>query len=94
MIDIDNIAKLARIGLSDPEKEKLSKEVEAILDFIAKLNEVNVENIEPVSHAVGLKNVFRADSAASQPENCQEKLLLNAPDRDDNFVKVKTILEK
>lgn len=59
--DIKHIAGLARIRLSEKEKEKYSEEFGAILGYIDKLKEVNTEGVEPVAHITGLENVMRKD---------------------------------
>ena len=63
-MDIEHIAKLARLKLTDAEKEKFSKQMGTIIEHIEKLNELDTQNIEPTSHVLGLSNVFREDLAA------------------------------
>lgn len=106
--DIGHIAKLARLDLSDKEKQKYSKELSEILDYMEKLNEVDTKNIEPTSQVTGLTNVFRKDERpteipgfAREPSPSQEvdvekikKIIGQAPEREGNFVKTKPILGK
>ena len=63
-MDIEHIAKLARLRLTDAEKEKFSQQMETIIEHIEKLNELDTQNVEPTAHVLGLKNVFREDLAA------------------------------
>ena len=81
--------------LTSKEKEKFQKELEAILGFVDKLKELNVEGIEPTTAGAETANVMRADEPRT--EHSQEtatKMLEQAPDRKENFVKVKSILKK
>lgn len=93
--EVEHIAKLARLGLSEAEKEKYSKELSGILDYMKKLNEVNTENIELTVQVSGLTNIFRKDRNPHgvDPEKIK-KIIGQAPEREGNFVKTKPILEK
>lgn len=96
MINIEHIASLARLGLTEQEKKKFTKEIESILDFIAQLNEVSTEGIEPLSHAVGIKNVYRGDEilVAHRHSEAKADLVESAPLHEKGYVKVKAVLEK
>ena len=59
--DIDNIARLARLELTAGEKEKLSGQMETILQYIDQLNELDTDKVEPTSHVLAIHNVFRED---------------------------------
>ena len=59
--EVEHIAKLARLGLTDKEIEKYQKELSSILDYIEKLKEVDTKDVEPTSHSVKLDNVMRED---------------------------------
>ena len=88
---VEGVAHLARIELQPDELEKLSGQLEHILQFIDKLKEVNVENVAPASHAVAVSNVLREDSpSGSLPA---EKALVNAPSRKGNFFVVPKVIE-
>ena len=63
-MDIEHVAKLARLKLTDTEKEKFSKQMETIIEHIEKLNKLDTQNVEPTAHVMGLNNVFREDVAA------------------------------
>lgn len=91
-MDINHIAKLARLGLNENEKQKFESELSEILNFIEELKEVETENIEPTAHATGLENSFRADEPNRIPEDERQKILANAPQKKDNFIKVKAVL--
>lgn len=93
--EVEHIAKLARLGLSEKEKQKYSKELSGILDYIKKLNEVNLKNIEPTAQITGLENIFRKDENPVQADVEKiKKMIEQAPERENNFIKTKPILEK
>ena len=81
MIDRDqvlHVARLARLRLSDDEVERMSGELSTILDHIEKINELELERVEPTSHVVEVENVLRADEPReSWP---RERMLELAPD--------------
>jgi aspartyl-tRNA(Asn)/glutamyl-tRNA(Gln) amidotransferase subunit C len=87
--EVEKVAKLARLGLIKEESEKFQKELSGILDYIEKLKEVDVDGIEPASHAVKIENVSREDEARRKTPG--EKLLALAPDKKDGFLKVKSV---
>ena len=60
-MDIEHLAILARLKLTDAEKEKLSNQMGTIIEYIEKLSELDTENVEPTAHVLGLNNVFRED---------------------------------
>lgn len=88
--EVQHIAKLARLGLTEKEIKKYQKELSAILDYAEKLKKLNTEGIEPTSHSVVMENVFREDK--EKPGLVEkEKLLEMAPERKESFVKVKPV---
>lgn len=70
---IKHIAKLARLGVTDVEAEKFSKQLSSILGYVDLLNEVDVENVLPTSQVTGLQNVMREDIV--KPFGTKEELL-------------------
>lgn len=89
---VEHIAKLARLGLIEKEKEKFQKELSSILGFFEKLNEVDTKEVEPTAHITGLKNITREDKAGSKNMGERTKILNLAPKKKDGYVKVKTVL--
>lgn len=87
---VEHIAKLARISLTEAEKEKMTKELGAILGYVEKLKEVNTEGIEPTAQVTGLENVYRKDEVGEQLGNPAD-LVAAAPMREGEFVKVKGV---
>ena len=100
MIDkntIQHIAKLARINLTPKEEEKMKQELSSILGYIEKLNQVNTERIEPLYQIAGLVNSVRSDDYRRDfavDENLNKKLIDQAPEKEEKFIKVKSILNK
>ncbi len=81
MIDRDqvlHVARLARLRLSEREVERASRELSTILDHIEKIEELDLEAVEPTSHVVELENVLRPDE--SRPSWPRERVLEEAPD--------------
>jgi aspartyl-tRNA(Asn)/glutamyl-tRNA(Gln) amidotransferase subunit C len=89
--DVQHVARLARLHLTDEEAERMREQLDAILAYIDKLRELDVEGVEPTAHAVLLVNVLRDDVLA--PCLTQEAALANAPDRADEFFRVPRIIE-
>ena len=82
---------LARLSLTEEEKELFGAQLSSILDYMEKLNELDTENIEPTSHVLSLSNVMRED--APKDSIPREDALSNAPDRTDAFYRVPKIIE-
>lgn len=91
-MDINHIAKLSRIKLAGKEKKKLEKDISAVLDFFGKLQELNTEKVDPIAHITGLENVMRKDRAVKTDEKTRQRLLDSAPETQDGYVKVKSVL--
>ena len=89
--DVEHVAKLARLELSEQEQQTFTEQLNAILKYAEKLNELDTDNVEPTSHPMPLSNVMRED--VSKPSLPIEKVLLNAPDEEDGQIKVPAVLE-
>jgi aspartyl-tRNA(Asn)/glutamyl-tRNA(Gln) amidotransferase subunit C len=89
--DVEHVAKLARLELSEQEKDKFTEQLNAILKYAEKLNELDTGDVEPTSHPVPLSNVMRED--VTKPSLPIEKVLLNAPDEEDGQIRVPAVLE-
>jgi len=87
--EVQHIAGLARIGVSEKEISKLSKDLSAVLDWIKELQEVDVSGVEPMAHITGTENVMREDKTRDF-EN-KEKIIELFPEKKDGFGKVKSI---
>jgi aspartyl-tRNA(Asn)/glutamyl-tRNA(Gln) amidotransferase subunit C len=88
--DVEKIAELARLKFSDEELENFTPQMNEILSYMDKLNELDTENIEPLSHAVEQTNVFREDEM--KPSISTEDALKNAPSKDEHHLKVPKVI--
>lgn len=89
--DLDHVANLARITLTAEEKARFASQLGDVLTYIAQLNEVNVEGVEPTAHAFPVVNVWAADVA--EPGLSVEDALRNAPEKRDNMFVVPKVVE-
>jgi aspartyl-tRNA(Asn)/glutamyl-tRNA(Gln) amidotransferase subunit C len=90
-MDIEKVARLARLELSEEEKETFGNQLEQILSYMEKLNRLDTTGIEPTSHAIPIHNIFREDEVKSSFP--QEEVLKIAPDEGDGHFKVPRIIE-
>ena len=72
-MDIEHLAKLARLKLTDAEQELFSKQMGTVIKYIEKLSELDTKNVEPTAHVLGLNNVFR-DDAVKTPLTVQDPI--------------------
>jgi aspartyl-tRNA(Asn)/glutamyl-tRNA(Gln) amidotransferase subunit C len=89
--EIEHIAMLARLRLSEEEKELFGSQLSSILGYMEKLEELDTKDIEPTSHVLSLNNVMREDAAA--PSLAREDALLNAPSHTEKFYRVPKIID-
>lgn len=89
--EIEHIALLSRLSLSEEEKDLFGPQLSAILGYMEKLNELDTKDIEPTSHVLSLNNVMRDDMPS--PSIAREEALLNAPSCTDKFYRVPKIIE-
>ncbi len=88
--EVKHIAALARIGMTKGELDKMAKELSGILDWVNQLNEVETENVQPIDHITGLKNMAREDKI--EKFGNREAIIKLFPESKDNFDKVKSVL--
>lgn len=87
---IDYVAALAKLDLSQEERESAKRDLGSILEYMEVMNELDTENMEPMSHAFPVTNVFREDVVTNGPD--RENLLANAPEQKDGcFIVPKTV---
>ena len=89
--DVNKVAKLANLTLTDQEKDKFETQLEETVEYVKELSQVNVKGIEPTSQVTGLENVTREDEI--KPSLTQEEALKNAKSTYNGFFKVKGILQ-
>jgi len=85
-----HIAELAHLKLRDDEIEKMYQDLNQILEYVDKLNEINTEEVEPLSHPLPVINVLREDKLQVSIE--REEALRNAPDATEEFFKVPKVI--
>ena len=88
---IEYVGILAKLELDDEEKERAKKDMGEMLDYIDKLNELDTEGVEPMSHVFPVNNVFREDVVTNGDEH--EQTLANAPEAKDGAFKVPKTVE-
>ena len=89
---VEKVAKLARLDLSEAEVGEFSDQLNAVIEYVEKMNELDTEGVEPLAHCLPVHNVFRDDEI--KPSLGTDAVLKNAPQRDDGFFKVPKILDE
>ena len=90
-ISVEYISKLARLSVSEKEMEAFSAQLQCILSYMEKLNELDTKDVEPTSHVVSLSSVMRDD--LQRDSISREDALANATDHTDKFYRVPKIIE-
>jgi len=86
------VALLARLKLTEQEEDRMARDLGDVLKYMEKLNELDTSNVQPTSSILGITNVLRDDNPVSS--GIEDKILENAPQRQERFFKVKRVLEK
>ena len=89
--DVRQVAMLARLQLTRAEEERLTEQLDHILEYVGKLNQLDTSGTEPFTHAVGMTIAMREDKVTNEPN--AEVLLANAPAQENNFFQVPKIIE-
>lgn len=79
---IEYVGILAKLELSDEEKERAKKDMTEMLEYVGKLNELDTSTVEPMSHTFPVSNVMREDVVTNGDD--KENMLKNAPERNDD----------
>jgi aspartyl-tRNA(Asn)/glutamyl-tRNA(Gln) amidotransferase subunit C len=90
-VDIEKVARLARLELSEEEKVTFGNQLEQILTYMEQLNRLDTTGVEPTSHAIPIHNAFREDEM--KPSFNQEEVLSISPDQENEHFKVPRIIE-
>lgn len=90
--DVEHVASLARLHLTDDELDRMQEQLSKILDAIDTLQQVDTSHVGPTASVIQLENVMREDEVG--PGLSREAALANAPLRDDPFLRVPTVLEE
>ena len=90
--EVEHVAELAKLGLSEAEVERLREQLSNILEHVEILRELDTTNVTPMAHVTGLQNVMRDDVVTA----CltRASVLANAPDQEEGFFKVPPVLEE
>ena len=88
---IKHISKLSRISVDDAKANKLAGDLNSIFDFIKKLNELNTDNVEPLTSVAETTLKLRADEVKS--ENIRDQILINSPEENEDFFVVPRVVE-
>mgnify|MGYP000912327111 CR=1 FL=1 len=89
--DVEHVAKLARLALTDEEKERFTKQLNAILEYAQKLNELDTSGVEPTTHVLPVQNVMRED--VSRPSWPLEETHRNSPEEEEGQYRVPPVLD-
>jgi aspartyl-tRNA(Asn)/glutamyl-tRNA(Gln) amidotransferase subunit C len=89
--DVRYIAALARLHFSEAEEQQMARQMEAILGYMAKLNELDTADVPPMVHVLDLYNVFREDQVVARITHAEA--LQNAPEADGDYFRVPKVIE-
>ncbi|MCE9592073.1 MAG: Asp-tRNA(Asn)/Glu-tRNA(Gln) amidotransferase subunit GatC [Planctomycetes bacterium] len=89
--EVRHVAKLGRLRLGDHEVRQMTDKLSAVLDYVSKLNELDVSNVEPMAHAMDMANVLRDD--VERPGLSIDLVLANAPEQSPPFIKVPKVID-
>lgn len=92
--EVQHIAQLARIRVDEKDVEKLQKDLSEILEYFSVLQEVDVSQVEPMTHSIALENVSRQDIARPKSPALLEKLVAMFPAAREGFLRVKAIFAR
>ncbi|KKT64597.1 MAG: Aspartyl/glutamyl-tRNA(Asn/Gln) amidotransferase subunit C [Candidatus Woesebacteria bacterium GW2011_GWA2_44_33] len=90
--DVEHVASLAKLSISDKELEKYLKQLDEIVNYIGELNEVDTESTEPTSQTTGLENIFRPDELKPQQSLSDEEALAGTEETHNGYFKVEAVL--
>ncbi len=88
---VEHVAHLARLSLTEEEKENMTKDMEMILEFADQINQYEVEDVNATAHVIPINNVFREDIVAKSMD--RELLLSNAPSTKNGCISVPKVVE-
>ncbi len=89
---VDKLAHLARLKFDDAEKEEIKQDLQRMITFVEKINELDLENVDPMLYMTNEMNILREDEVS--PSISREEALKNAPEHDGIFFKVPKVIKK
>lgn len=93
--EVEKIAELARLGISEEEKEKFAEDLSSVIGYVSKLSEINIEKVEPMAGGTNLEGVTRKDDEIKDmaDDGMKADILNAAPDKENGYFKVPSILK-
>lgn len=91
--EVEHIAQLARLALTEEEKQQYAEQLSAIFDFMEVLNELDTSVVEETSQVTGLEDVLRADETVETERSVRDKLIAAFPQSQGNLLRVKAVFE-
>jgi len=91
--DVEHVARLARLALTEEEKERYTAQLESILEYIGQLNQLDTKDVPPTTHVLPLRNVWREDQTDPERFGDRRAILKNAPEAEGPLFKVKKVIE-
>jgi len=91
--DVEHVARLARLSLTEEEKDRYTAQLASILGYIEKLNGLNTDGVEPTAHPWPVSNIWREDKTDRLQSITRDELLQNAPEKEGPFFKVRKVIE-
>ena len=92
LAEVEHVARLARLDIAPDEKERMRRQLDAILGYVEQLRRVDTTGVEPTAHVLPLVNVMRDDEV--RPSYPPEAMLANAPEPEDGQFRVPRILDE
>jgi aspartyl-tRNA(Asn)/glutamyl-tRNA(Gln) amidotransferase subunit C len=89
--DVEHVAKLARLGLTEEEKKRFTEQLSGILEYAETINKLDTKNVTPTSHAIPMKNIFREDKVSKFED--RKSIIGNAPSEENGMFSVPRIME-
>jgi len=89
--EVEHVARLARLALTDEEKDRFTRQLNDVLEYMRKLNELDTSGVEPTTHVLPVSNVMREDAA--RPPWPLEETLRNSPEEEDGQYRVPPVLD-
>lgn len=91
--EVEHIAALARIRITEEEKELFSKQLSSILDYVNQLKDIDTKNVKDLARATPLENGLRKDEIRNCPREERDAILQNAEEVEDDLIKTKSVFE-
>ena len=91
--EVEHIAALARVRLSEDEKKKFTKQLSSILDYVGQLQEINADDVEETAQVTGLENEMRKDEMRPTAKETRDRIVKNFPEPQDDLCKVKSVFD-